>query len=448
MLISCLRLGPGSASAQPVTETVLHHFGAGLSDGASPYSGLMQGADGVLYGTTWGAGAGTAGTVFRMNLDGSGFALLRSFTNTPDGSTTFAGLVQGADGALYGTTYYGGPTNAGTVFKLNPNGTGYTVLCGFTNLSDSANPRGGLIQGRDGALYGTTERGGAYGMGTVFKLMPDGSGYSILHNFTNFPDGGLPFAGVVQGVDGALYGTTSQGGSNAIGTVFSITTNGTSYSVLHSFTYLPDGGSPEAPLLQGANGALYGVTVIGGTNLNGTVFKVNTNGSGYAQLYSFTNSPDGATPYYARLALASDGVLYGTTTWGGKTNGGTVFKLNQDGTGCSVVYHFGGPGDGSQPFAGLVSNGAGTFYGTTLNGGSNGFGTVFRLAFPPSLSIASTGPAAQLTLVGFPGQACQVQATSNFLSWQTLTNLVLTNGSAQVLDHSTLPCRFYRLRLN
>jgi uncharacterized repeat protein (TIGR03803 family) len=275
--------------------------------------------------------------------------------------------------------------------------------------------------------------------------MPDGSAYSILHSFTNRPDGATPFAGLVQGIDGALYGTTYAGGSNFIGTVFTINTNGSACSVLHHFLGLPyDGFSPEATLVQGTNGALYGTTVSGDTNGFGIIFKLNTNGGAYSRLYSFTNSPDGANSY-ASLALGGDGALYGTTDWGGRTNGGTIFKLNQDGTGYSVVYHFGGIGDGSHPFAGLTGRTAGALYGTTMSGGTNGFGTVYRLTFVPSLGLASSGQSAQVTVSGFAGQSCRLQATTNLTDWLTVTNLVLTNGSSQFLDTGGLPFRFYRI---
>lgn len=428
---------------QSPAEVVLHNF-VPLSDGGLPYAGVIQGWDGALYGTTWGGGSKSAGTVFRLSADSSSYSVLHGFTNKPDGSTPFSTLLQGSDGILYGTTYYGGVSNAGTIFRIGTNGGDYRVLWSFTNSPDGANPRAGLIQGFEGALYGTTERGGTSGMGILFRIMPDGSAYSILHSFTNSPDGGLPFASLVQGIDGALYGSTSIGGDFAIGTVFTIKTNGQSYSVLHNFTYLPDGSSPESQLLQGPDGFLYGTTVSGGTNGDGTVFKLSTNGSTYARLYSFTNSPDGANPYYGAPVLGSDGFLYGTTANGGSTNSGTLYKLNPNGGGYAVVYNFGGVGDGAQPFGGLSGKGKGVFYGMTLNGGSDGFGTVYRLALSPTLQIAESGQSVQVLLRGFPGQSCWLQGTTNFTDWINVANLVLTDGAAQYIDDQSLPWRFYR----
>jgi uncharacterized repeat protein (TIGR03803 family) len=170
-------LWPALAQAQFVNETVLHSFrGAATLDGASVFSGLVLATDGALYGTTWGGGSKAGGTVFRMSTDGSGYSILRSFTNAADGSAVYSGLVQGLDGALYGTTYFGGVSNAGTVFKIHTDGGGYEVLRGFTGSPDAAHPRAGLIQGLDGWLYGTTMYGGVSNQGTVFKIHTNGSG--------------------------------------------------------------------------------------------------------------------------------------------------------------------------------------------------------------------------------------------------------------------------------
>jgi uncharacterized repeat protein (TIGR03803 family) len=430
--------------AQLGGERVLHSFTAGPGDGQSPYSPVLLGADGALYGTTWGAGAKSAGTIFRINPDGSSYAVLRSFTNTPDGATPFAGLIQGRDGVLYGATYYGGTSNAGTIFKISTNGLGYAVLRSFTDSPDGANPHGSLVQGQDGALYGTTYGGGTAGIGTVFKLNPDGGGYSVLHSFTNAPDGMTPFAGLIQGSDGRLYGTTSGAGAYSAGTVFALGTNGGDYTVLYSFGFFPDGTSPQAPLVEGAGGVLFGTTVSGGSNGYGMVFRLNLAGANYARLVAFTNAPDGANPY-AGLTLGADGALYGVTTWGGVTNGGTIYRLSQDGSGYAIMHHLGRvPKDGTQPFASLTAM-PGGLCGTTKNGGTNGFGTIFRLTFAPSLALSLTNQAGLVSVTGFPGTACRIEASSNLASWITLTNLVLINGTGQFVDPlAGLPQRFYR----
>jgi len=441
----CLLSLPRLNQAQTLGEGVLHHLGPMFRDGASPYSTVVRGRDGVLYGTAWDGGAKGVGTVFRINVDGTGYANLYNFSNQPDGATPVASLIQGNDGMLYGTTYSGGSNSDGTIFKINTNGNAYLTLWRFTNSPDGANPQGDLVQGTDGILYGTTQSGGIAHQGTVFKIMSDGSGYAVMHSFTNVPDGAVPFAGLLQGKDGRLYGTTAQGGYPGNGTVFVINTSGGGYSVLYKFGFLPDGNSPEAPLMQASNSLLYGTTVSGGTNGFGTVFVMDTNGQNYRQIYAFSGSPDGANPYYARLLQAADGSLYGTTVWGGNTNAGTAYKINPGGSGYSVLHHFGWPGDGANPFAGLADNGAGVFYGVTLGGGTNGFGTIFELAELPTLKINLSVPSVIVTVTGYTNEACHLSASTNLMNWLTLGGLVLTNGSAQWADTATLPFRFYRV---
>jgi uncharacterized repeat protein (TIGR03803 family) len=271
---------------------------------------------------------------------------------------------------------------------------------------------------------------------------------TVLHQFDpSQNDGASPYSGTVLGADGLLYGTTWDGGTNAQGTVFRMARDGGSYTVLHHFGAPREGHSLESSLLLGNDGWLYGTTVSGGTNGYGTVFKMNTSGGGYAVLRGFTNSPDGANPY-GGLAQGSDGALYGVTTYGGVTNSGAIFKLNTDGSGYSVLYSFtGNNGDGANPFASMITTGNGVFYGTTLNSGtSEAFGTVFRFSMLPNLGIGMSNAVPVVTLTGFAGQPCQLQVSSNFINWDFLGNVSLTNGTAQFADFAGvgLPARFYR----
>ncbi|HEV2471393.1 MAG TPA: choice-of-anchor tandem repeat GloVer-containing protein, partial [Chthonomonadales bacterium] len=202
-----------------------------------------------------------------------------SFTGGSDGEGPRASLIQAADGNLYGTTYYGGiggTGGPGTVFKITPGGA-FTTLYSFTGGSDGANPNAGLIQAADGNLYGTTSAGGTSKSGTVFKIAAGGA-LTTLYSFTGGSDGGVPYAGLIQAVDGSLYGTTSAGGTINSGTVFKIATGG-ALTTLYSFTGGPDGGVPYAGLIQAADGSLYGTTSGGGTGGAGTVFKITTGGT-------------------------------------------------------------------------------------------------------------------------------------------------------------------------
>ena len=272
-------------------HTVLKSFTD--SDGANPYASLMEASDGAVYGTTF-RGSNTRGTVFKLSKDGNGnytiHTVLKNFTGT-DGFYPYAALVEGSDGVLYGTTYQGGSNNYGTVFKLSKDGTGnytiHTALKSFTG-SDGAYPYAGLLAGSDGALYGTTASGGSSVYGTVFKMSKDGSGnytvHTVLKNFTG-ADGANPPAGLVEGSDGALYGTTANGGSSGYGTVFRLSTNGSGnyivHTVLKSFTG-SDGANPYAGLVEANDGALYGTTYYGGSSGNGTVFRIGCVSSGWS----------------------------------------------------------------------------------------------------------------------------------------------------------------------
>jgi uncharacterized repeat protein (TIGR03803 family) len=359
--------------------TVLKRFFREDGDGHIPAAELLEGSDGVLYGTTGSGGANEEGTIFRLNMDGAGYTLLWSFTSSGgDGRWPQTGLVAGTDGALYGTTSSGG-NGLGTVFRLERDGTGYTILHSFSTASKDGKSPLGLIEGTDGILYGTTWLGGTNSSGTLFKLNKDGSGFTILRTLRNIiGEAFQPSSGLIEGSDGALYGTTEGAG----GTVFKINKDGTGHVILHPFPYNPtpeDGRSPTS-LLEGSDGVLYGTTAIGGSNNVGTVFKINKDGRGYMVLRHFTSvGGDGRHPYTA-LIESNDGVLYGTTYDGGSDGEGTIFRINKDGTGYLVLRSFSDSNnDGQHPRAALVEGSDGLFYGTTAYGGS-GVGTVFRIS--------------------------------------------------------------------
>jgi uncharacterized repeat protein (TIGR03803 family) len=241
--------------------TVLHSFGA--TGGRNPYASLVQASDGNLYGTTLSGGSYGYGTAFQLSKDGTGaytvFTVLHSFNNNSatDGASPYASLVQASDGNLYGMTYQGGSYGSGTAFQLSKDGTGaYTVvsvLRSFNNVATNGGyPYAGLVQAADGNLYGTTWSGGSYGSGTAFQLSKDGTGvytvFTVLHSFNNSAtDGANPRASLVQASDGNLYGTTYQGGSYGYGTAFQLSKDGTGaytvFTVLHSFNSAADGAN-------------------------------------------------------------------------------------------------------------------------------------------------------------------------------------------------------------
>jgi uncharacterized repeat protein (TIGR03803 family) len=303
-------------------------------DGDSPYGGLVQGTDGNFYGTTTAGGAncvaiGGCGTVFKLTPLGCCEGILTTLhsfcaqTNCTDGASPYAGLVQGTDGNFYGTTA-GGSAN-GTIFKITSAGA-LTTLHTFDS-TDGASPYAGLVQATNGILYGTTLSGGASancsgGCGTVFKITTGGT-FTMLHSLDS-TDGANPESALVQATNGDLYGTTSQGGTNKFGTIFKITPAGvfTSLSSFCAQTHCPDGALPYAGLVQGTDGNLYGITWSDGADGVGTLFRITPAGA-MTTLSSFNvgNSNGG-------LVQGTDGDFYGTTFDGGLSGNGAVFSLS------------------------------------------------------------------------------------------------------------------------
>ena len=258
------------AQGHTYTKKVIYSF-AGGSDGADPLAGLVRDAASNLYGTTYAGGDYGSGTVFKLDTTGKE-AVLHSFSGGPDGGYPYAGLILDAAGNLYGTADAGGVHNYGAVFEM-PAGGAEGVLYSFTGTGgDGADPLAGLIRDGVGNLYGTTASGGAFGLGTVFKVSAGGA-ETVLHSFRGGSDGEYPYASVIRDAAGNLYGTTYGGGASGWGTVFEINPTGKE-TVLFSFAGAADGASPEGGLVQDAAGHLYGTTKYGGTLGAGTVFEL------------------------------------------------------------------------------------------------------------------------------------------------------------------------------
>jgi uncharacterized repeat protein (TIGR03803 family) len=363
-----------AAAALPAqTLTTLHSFQ--FTDGASPEAGLVQATNGELYGTTAG-GTDTpncdehfsgCGTVFQITTSGA-LTPIYYFICGPDcdfGNSPEAGLVQGTDGNLYGTTYFANLVSYGAIFEITTGGTVATAWF-FSGNFGGMYPASGLVQDPiNGNLYGTTTSSVGGGLGTVYSIPPSGGGFfsppTTLHTFSG-TDGSDPTAGLILGTDGNFYGTTFTGGTHNDGTIFDISASG-NFSSLASF----DGvhGSGPSALVQGNTTAtiqyFYGTTSGGGTYGFGTVFAKNVAAYGVTTLYSFCTIGgclDGANPE-AGLVLASDGNLYGTTSSGGTYGFGTIFRISTSGNFTSL-YSFGGT-DGSDPVAALIQDTNGIF---------------------------------------------------------------------------------------
>ncbi len=471
-LIAGLNLIPaGRVSAQ--TFTILHRFDS--YDGFNPVSELIVSGN-TLYGTTAGDGhgsnAGSVGRVFAINTNGTGFTNLHSFTATSngtnsDGTDLEAGLILSGN-TLYGTAYQGGSLGAGTVFAVNTNGTGFTNLHSFS-FSDGYHPEAGLILSGN-ILYGTT-------FFTVFAVNTDGTGFTNLHIFsaTSGSDGGYgtnsdglePRANLILS-GGTLYGTAEEGGSSGNGTVFAVKTDGTGFTNLHNFTATldpyytnSDGAGPKGGLVLSGN-TLYGTAAYGGSSGLGTVFAVNTNGTGFTNLHSFaagaydtygnyTNS-DGGGP---NGLILSGNTLYGTAGYGGRFAVGTVFAVKTDSTRFTNLHNF-GYGNATYPFAGLVLSGN-ALYGTASDyfGEDFGyFGTVFSLSFPPpQLTITLSGSNVILSwpanIAGFDYTGYALQSTTNLGSsavWTTNPAArVVVDGQNTVTNPISGEQKFYRL---
>jgi len=322
-----------TAMALPAQETftTLHSFDS--TDGANPGVVLIEATNGALYGTASSFGANGAGTVFKMTPGGTLTTVYNfcSESGCMDGVLPEAGLLQATSGDFYGTTN-GGGLGYGTVFKITPGGTLTTLysFCSESGCADGAFPVAGLLQTADGNLYGITLSGGrpADG-GTVFEITPTGR-LTTMHKFcsqNDCTDGSNPLAALVEATDGDLYGTTSGGGTSDLGTVFKITRSGT-LTTLHSFDRT-DGSAPGAVLAQGTDGNFYGTTNSGGARGYGTIFEMAPSGT-LATLHSFCEHlgcTDGRNPE-AGLMQATNGTFYGTASFGGANQDGTVFNFS------------------------------------------------------------------------------------------------------------------------
>jgi uncharacterized repeat protein (TIGR03803 family) len=361
--------------------TLLENLGVGTV-GSSAQSLHILSSDGNFYGTTEYGGLYVGGTVYKLTPDGN-ISTIANFVNGTTSWGPMGALLQAADGNFYGTTYWGGVNNAGTIYKLAPDGT-ITTLWSFGSGADGEFPKGGLVQASDGNFYGTTGSGGTTGYGTVFRLTPGGV-ETVIWNFSMDSGGYFPEGALVVGGDGNLYGAASFGGTNSDGVVFKVTLAGVE-SVVWNFGGSLEGGTPAPKLIIGSDGNLYGTTKGGGANGGGTLFKLTLDGM-LSVVWAFGAGTDGAEAWTG-VTQGIDGNFYGTTIGGGtiKTCGleydygcGTVFRVTPDGQEI-VLWDFGFGGNGAAPFPlGVVQNADGSLFGVNWIGGPSGGGTIYQL---------------------------------------------------------------------
>lgn len=402
VLMATLNVG-GLTLAAAQSETLMHNF-TGSPDGSLPQRSGLLFYQSDYYGVTVQGGSTNNGTVYSLFQDSNGAwqeELIYSFTGGNDGAWPMGTLIVDAAGNFYGATLAGGTANSGVVFMLHDNlGTWEeTVLHNFTG-PDGQDPSGPLVFDKSGNLYGTTDTGGAYGGGTVFKLSPSNGSWTeiVLHSFGQGKDGFIPYGGLVFDTAGNLYGTTNDGGAyNCIGLgcgiVFQLVpgSSGWTENIIHNFQGRADGMYPNTPLIIDAGGNLYGSTIYGGglgqcaagivTVSCGTVYELSPGASGTwteTILHRFVGGSSGSEPS-SPLTLGGSN-LYGAT---GQTDSsdGTIFRLSPKTSGgwaFKILHTFNGT-DGAYPQGGLLYRAGGSLYGTTLYGGTNNDGVAFLL---------------------------------------------------------------------
>jgi uncharacterized repeat protein (TIGR03803 family) len=365
----------GMTSAFAQIPTTIYTFNVVTGDVAVPtaYGTAVQGRDGNIYGTTGSGAAHGAGGIYVVTPAGNE-SVLFSFPATS--ISCQPGITLGNDGNFYGSCYAGGLHGYGLLYQVTPTGT-YTDLYDFTNTGgDGGNPNGPPVPAKDGNLYGPTTNGGTVGVGTIYKISPTGT-VSILYSFLGGAVGSNPNASLMQGKDGNLYGSTTNAGINGAGTIFKITTKG-KLTLLHTFDST-DGTQPDSALVQGTDGNFYGTALQGGANNDGVVYKITATGK-FTLLHSF-NPPTDGTFSYAGMIQGTDGSFYGTTNaYGGFLD--TIYKVTLKGV-YSNVYQFDGTNStiGISAANALVQNTNGLLYGATSFSSSNtgGNGTVYTL---------------------------------------------------------------------
>jgi uncharacterized repeat protein (TIGR03803 family) len=369
--------------------TLVHSFKGSATEGYNPLGTLLL-SNSTLFGMTNHGGRFDGGTLFSVATDGTGFRTLHFFNDGSvpnDGRYPWYGALVQSGETLYGMTVEGGTYTGGTIFSIGADGAAYQIVHSFS-YGDGQAPYGSLhLSGS--SLYGMTAVSGANDFGTIFKLETNGSAFSVMHNFAGGGDGAYPHGSLIQS-GSTLYGMTTgfqTGTSSGLGTIFRIETDGSGFQTLHAFE-LADGALPYGALVQSGS-TLYGMTNAGGVPGRGTILQIQTDGAGFEVMHEF-DEDDGLNPYGSLL-------LSGSTLFGAATNesggggAGTIFQIGTDGEGFRVLHAFNGA-DGAYPYGSLIQSGS-TFYGMTVVGGEFAGGAIFRFEAPEPSGLASVGVA-------------------------------------------------------
>jgi len=427
------------------SDTVLQHFTSEDGSGQYPYGDLILGPGGYLYGMTRSGGLNGFGTIFKILPNGTDYSIFHHFAAS-DGTSPEGGLTLVGD-TLYGMTTGGGTYEHGTIFKITWGA--FKVIHSFDddNKKEGCTPKGSLTY-YNGYLYGTANLGGENEKGTIFMISKDATtttDLTFIYSFDEDANGINPLGTPTLSSNGTtLYGITSLGGKNDNGTIFSIT--GGIFKLIHAFTGEPSGASSpkDSPILSTDNGTLYGMTNTGGSKNKGTIFKITpTEGAEIEVIHSFTGSTtDGAKPY-GSLTLSGQ-YLYGMTSEGGSGNKGTIFRIPTNATSettITIIHSFEGTlNDGANPYYGSLILDGTTLYGTTRKGGGYDFGTIFSAQIPsPVLSVT---PSTQSVTAAAGTTTFDVTNTgTGSMSWTA----AVTEGSSWLSctpSNSTLSCFF------
>jgi uncharacterized repeat protein (TIGR03803 family) len=368
------QIGLGTAFRYAINSgifSVIHEF-AGTQGGSSPKGGLILSENGVLYGTAQFGGSLNQGTIFSINPIGNDFQVIYQLNNTSmDGRYPIGRLIQTESGLLLGTCSEGGNSNAGTIFSCSTSGV-YTRLHSLSAEANGGFPKSGLTDGENGFYYGVTEFGAANGFGSLYRIQETG-GFAKLRDMQYTVDGSNPVGSLILLEGGSVGGTTTSGGANNFGTVFTYNDD-SGVTKIHDFSTPLGGSGPNGSIISDTD--FFGVTASGGLFNTGVFYTNGLNGV-RTKIYDFNGTVDGQNPN-GEIIEVEDGIFYGTLRFGGPNSAGTVYSLTENGE-FELLHAFDGSTNGQFPYSGVLAHSDGNLYGTTINGGNNGDGIIYRI---------------------------------------------------------------------
>jgi uncharacterized repeat protein (TIGR03803 family) len=347
--------------------------------GRNPVSALTAAGNGLYYGTTQGGGANDTGAIFAFDSATGSITLKASFQSYPSlsGAIPVSSLTAAGNGLYYGTTRNGGANGTGAIFAFDSATDSITLQGSFAAAFNGATPQSGLTSARNGLYYGTTQDGGTGGTGAIFAFDSATGSITLQSSFAaDYSNGAFPQSGLNSAGNGLYYGTTPFGGANNDGAIYEFDSSTGSITLKHSFTAGSNGSNPTAALTAAGNGLYYGTTYGGGANGSGVIFAFDSATGSVTLQSAFPGDRSQGSSPVAELTAAANGLYYGTTRNGGATNRGTIFAFDSSTGSITLQGSFDGS-NGADPFAALTAAGNGFYYGTTLSGGTNNYGTIY-----------------------------------------------------------------------